>query len=55
MRTKEEIEAAFKAVGTLLDSPDYEDDETLQGIYDTIRWLDGADWESTVEKYLPLR
>lgn len=54
MRTREEIEQAYKAVGTFLDNPDYEDDETLQAIYDTIKWFDGYDWESTIESYLPL-
>lgn len=53
MRTKEELEEAFSKIGSLLNVPDYEDDETLQAIYETLRWVDGSDWENTVEIHLP--
>lgn len=53
MRTKAEIEEAYEKVGSLLRNPDYEEDETLQAIYETIKWCDGYDWDSTVGFHLP--
>lgn len=54
MRTKEELEEAYKKIGELLENPKYEDDESLQVIYETIKWFDGYDWSNTVEPHLPL-
>lgn len=54
MRSSEELEEAFKAVGDLLGREEHEDDEVLQAIYDTLRWCDGASWENTVAGNLPL-
>lgn len=53
MRTKEELNKAYETIGSLLEQPDYEDDEIFQAIYETLRWFDGYDWSSTVEGYLP--
>lgn len=53
MRTKEEIEEAFGKIGTFLEQEDFEDDETLQGMYEMLKWFSGYDWVSTVAGYLP--
>lgn len=52
MRTKEELDTAFEQVGALLNQEEHEDDESLQGIYETLKWVSGYDWENTVGPYL---
>ena len=53
-RTSEEMKEAFSRVGNLLSDPDYEDDETLQAIYETLRWCDGdSNFEETIGMHLP--
>lgn len=53
MRTRQELDEAFTRVGFFLNQADFEDDETLQVIYEVLRWVDGYDWQSTVGPYLP--
>lgn len=53
MRTKEELDEAYRRVGELLNQEEYEDDEALQAIHDTLRWFDGYDWDNTIGMYLP--
>lgn len=54
MRTREEFEEAFSRVGNFLNLEDFEDDETLQAIYETLKWADGtADFDNTIGMYLP--
>ena len=54
MRTREEFEEAFSRVGNFLNLEDFEDDETLQAIYETLRWADGTStFEDTIAGYLP--
>ncbi len=53
MRTEQELEEALSKVGAFLEQEDFEDDETLQAIYETLKWAAGYGWENTVEMYLP--
>jgi len=53
MRTNKELEEAFSKIGSLLDQEDFEDDVTIQAIYETLKWFDGHDWQPTVGQYLP--
>jgi len=52
MRTKEEIEEAFRKVVAAVEKD--EDEEMYQAIYDTLRWFDGnSDFDNTIGQYLP--
>ena len=52
MRTERELDEAYLKVGNAM--IENEDDETLQAIYDTLRWCDGgSDFENTIGQYLP--
>lgn len=53
MRTREEMEEAYGRVGSLLSQEEFENDETLQAIYEALKWFDGYDWSSTIGAYLP--
>ncbi len=53
MRTEQELEEAFSKIGALLEQEDFEDDETFQAMYETLKWASGYSWESTVGMYLP--
>lgn len=53
MPEKAEIEAMISRVGEMLNRSEFEDYETLQAIYDTLRWAAGDGDISIVEVYFP--
>lgn len=53
MRTREEFEEMFKAVGAVLENPENEDDEPAQAVYETLRWALGEVDMASALAYLP--
>ena len=52
MRTEAELDAMYKRVAQLLEANP--DEEVLDAIYETLRWVDGLDASTTIEEYFPI-